>query len=172
MRLLFLFFSWMLMFPEGNLMDWSPDRKLVWADFRASPDPASPNAALTSTSIQADFGFSNKSLTFHIRCQFDKNKSWVRVRNDYILSHEQGHFDIAEIYARLLDKTLKEYKPDQGNIGKEVNQIYEDVMHRYRERQAQYDTETQFSENAPKQREWLKKIVGELEDLGPYSMYR
>ena len=69
-------------------------------------------AALSSTSIKIDWGYHSAVLKYHIRCRFDKFASWARVRNDSILIHEQGHFDIAEIYARRLNGALRKYHPD------------------------------------------------------------
>ena len=80
---------------------------------KQSTDSNSPNAALTGTNIKFDFSYSSETgFKYHITCQFDKNSSWGRVKTDYILSHEQGHFDIAEIYTRKLCKAFREYKPD------------------------------------------------------------
>src|ERR1700733_10251558 len=92
---------------SSSLIDWSADKRLTWSDFKARPDENSPNAALTGTNIQFDFAYSSQTgFTYHITCRFDKNKSWGRVKTDYILSHEQGHFDIAEIYTRKLCKAF------------------------------------------------------------------
>ncbi|HLK30912.1 MAG TPA: DUF922 domain-containing protein, partial [Puia sp.] len=158
--------------PNSSLIDWSADRRLTWSDFKSSPDSNSPNAALTATNIKFDFSYSSdKGFQYHISCQFDKNKSWGRVKTDYILSHEQGHFDIAEIYARKLYKAFKEYNPDIEKANKEVNKIYEKVMHELTETQKQYDHETNFSINKEKQMEWLKKINEDLKSLQAYSDY-
>jgi predicted secreted Zn-dependent protease len=156
---------------DNSLIDWNADKKLTWKDFKAEPEKGYAAAALTSTNIKIDFGYYNEMLQYHIRCRFDKNKSWGRVKNDYILSHEQAHFDIAEIYARKLNKVLKAYKPNENNISKEVNKIYENLMHEYYERQEEYDKETNFSINKIKQEEWLKKVSNELNDLKNYSNY-
>jgi len=156
---------------DNSYIDWSPSNKLTWADFQAEPDKNSSVAALTSTNIKIDFGYANATLQYHIRCRFDKAKSWGRVKNDYILMHEQAHFDIAEIYARKLNKALKKYTPDAANISKEVNKIYNDMMQEYYDRQDEYDKETNFSINHTKQAEWLKKISDELSDLKEYAHY-
>jgi hypothetical protein len=157
---------------SNSLIDWNADRRLTWSDFKASPDPSSPNAALTGTNIKFDFSYSSdKGFQYHISCQFDKNKSWGRVKTDYILSHEQGHFDIAEIYARKLYKAFKEYNPDVKNANKEVNKIYEKVMSELTQAQKQYDHETNFSINKEKQMEWLKKIDDDLKSLQAYADY-
>ena len=156
---------------DNSLIDWDADRKLSWNDFQAEPEKGFAAAALTSTNIKIDCGFYNNKAQYHIRCSFDKNKSWGRVKNDYILSHEQAHFDIAEIYARKLNKVLGSYKPSESNFSKDVNKIYEDLMHEYYNEQEAYDKETNFSINKLKQEEWFKKVNRELNNLKKYSRY-
>jgi hypothetical protein len=156
---------------DDSFIDWDAHKKLIWDDFRQSPDPGSPNAALTSAVIKYDFAFSStEGLKFHIRCQFDKNKSWGRVKTDYILTHEQGHFDIAEIFTRKLNKAFKEYTPT-SNLKQDIYKIYGEVMHQFHEVQEQYDRETNFSINHPQQVEWSRKITQQLDDLKPYADY-
>jgi predicted secreted Zn-dependent protease len=156
---------------DNPLIDWSADRKLTWDDFKAPPDKSSPNAALTNTAIKIDFSYNNELFKYHIRCQFDKRNSWGRVKNEYILSHEQGHFDIAEIYARRLNKTLKDYQPRPESLSKDINSVYQEIMHQYHDRQTSYDEETRFSIDSQKQSEWLKKIRDELNQLRDYADY-
>ncbi|MBS1600300.1 MAG: DUF922 domain-containing protein [Bacteroidetes bacterium] len=156
---------------QDSLIDWHWDRKLNWNDFKAEPRKGDGAAALTSTNIKIDCEYHNNEAVYHIRCSFDKNKSWGRVKNDYILSHEQAHFDIAEIYARKLNRSLKSYKPDENNFSQDVNKIYEKLMQEYYKRQEEYDKETNFSINKIKQEEWLKKVSSELNALKKYSNY-
>src|SRR4051794_27509556 len=91
-----------------DLIQWSPSKRLDWKDFQGSPPANAKNAALTSSSILVNFSYNNESLRYTISCHFDKTKSWVRIKNDHILGHEQGHFDITEIHARKLYKALQE----------------------------------------------------------------
>jgi hypothetical protein len=159
-------------FSQSNhFIDWRADQKLTWDDFKEKPDAASPNAALTSSMIKYDFGYNNADgLKFHIYCQFDMEKSWGRAKTDYILSHEQGHFDIAEIFARKLNKAFKNYSPTT-TMKKDINRIYTDLMQQLQDMQAQYDRETNFSINKPQQEEWLKKIKDELSGSEAYAKY-
>jgi predicted secreted Zn-dependent protease len=177
MKILMLLF-WALLLSvwhpvqHNTLIDWKADYKLNWGDFKARPDANSPNAALTSTAIKFDFSYNDGNLKFHTRCQFDKSISWGRVKNDYILSHEQGHFDITEIHARKLNKALKEYTVDNANnVSRDLNKIYEKTMRELHNMQTAYDAATDFSINHDKQNEWLKKISDELKELKNFENY-
>ena len=148
------------------------DRKLTWKDFRAQPDKNSTNAALTSSSINIEFGYNNSGLKYKIKCRFDQNLSWGRIKNDYILAHEQGHFDIAEIHARKLHKNLKAYKFNNRTVAKDVNKIYDMVMKEHHAFQSLYDEETNYSRNAEKQGQWRDKIDQELNSLQEFADYQ
>jgi hypothetical protein len=156
---------------QANLIDWTASRKLSWDDFKAPPDPASTNAALTSSSINVEFGYDDEELQYTIKCRFDKNKSWVRIRNNTILLHEQGHFDIAELHARKLNQALKTYQFNAKTVSDDVNRIYDSVMSLHHTAQNGYDKETDFSRNKEKQEIWLKKIATDLQLLKLYAAY-
>ena len=156
---------------NSNLIEWEESRKLSWSDFQGAPDPNSTNAALTNTSINAEFGFNKKELTYSIRCRFNKSKSWVRVKSDYILAHEQAHFDITEIFARKLHKALKEYRFNERTVGEDVNRIYESIMKGQHAFQIQYDAETDHSRIPAKQKEWETKIAGLLKEYSGFKNY-
>jgi predicted secreted Zn-dependent protease len=156
---------------QNNLIEWSADRRLTWQDFKAQPDKNSTNAALTSSSINIEFGYNNTGLKYNIKCRFDQNLSWGRIKNEYILSHEQGHFDIAEIHARKLHKSLKAYKFNNRTVSKDVNKIYDTVMKEHHALQSQYDQETNYSRDAAQQNAWKEKIEKILQELEEYSNY-
>ncbi len=157
--------------PE-SLVDWSAERRLTWSDFQGKPDPSTGNAALTSTSINIDYSYNQKELRYTIRCQFDPAKSWGRVRNEHILGHEQAHFDIAEVHARLLYKMLKEYKFKSSSVNEDIAKIYEAVMQRHHDMQSLYDSETDYSRNPKIQDVWEEKIQQTLGTLVTFAEYR
>ncbi|OQP67775.1 DUF922 domain-containing protein [Niastella populi] len=156
----------------NNLIPWSASRKLSWSDFTGSPDPRSTNAALTSSNINIEFGYDEEGFQYSIKCSFDKNRSWVRIKNNEVLAHEQGHFDIAEIYARKLNKLMKAYRFNAKTAGTDINQLYENAMKQHRLVQQQYDQETDYSRNKSKQQEWLKKIEADLKSLELFANYQ
>jgi predicted secreted Zn-dependent protease len=144
---------------------------LSWEDFKASPDGSSVNAALTSTNINIDYSYNNREFKYKIRCQFDPSKSWGRIKNDYILSHEQAHFDIAEIHARLLHKALKTYHFNAKTANKDIGEIYQKLIQEHHDTQEKYDEETNYSRNETQQQEWQKKIAERLKKLEEFAQY-
>ncbi len=171
-KLLLALFVTMLLPGDNNLIDWSESRRLTWNDFTGRPDPLSPDAALTSNSIHADFGYDTRGLKHSITCQFDKTKSWVKIKNAYILNHEQGHFDLAESYARELHKELLDYQFDSRTVDKDLNRIYSKVLGELVRAQQQYDSESNHSLDTAKQREWDAKIKMRLKEFEQYKDYR
>ena len=176
--LLFLFFLPVLgtsycwsQSPEGDSLEWSPSRKLTWADFRAEPVRNSETVASTNTSLGVDFHLRNNKLEFTIHCLFTKSKSWGMVKTDYVLQHEQGHFDIAEVFARKLFKQLGEYQFNSRSYKADLDKIYNNIVKEKTAMQDQYDRETDHSRIREKQLEWLKKIDDMLEAYKDYAGY-
>ena len=92
-------------------------------------------------------------------------------KTDYILSHEQGHFDIAEIFARKLHKEMSKYRFNKKTYQKDLKKIYDAVTEEKTEIQNNYDRETNHSINKREQAEWLKKIKEMLEEYEEFSGY-
>ncbi len=158
-------------FDNSEFIKWDKNRPLTWNDFLASPKTNSSVVATTSTQVSIEFFKKNNTLTYRITCRFAKKESWVAVKNDHILKHEQGHFDIAEIFARKLNKAIREHiAKNPGNI-KDIDLIYKNLMDQKDHFQNRYDEETQHSIDKMKQEAWLEKIQKLLNDLNEYSNY-
>jgi len=154
-----------------DFIAWSANRKLQWQDYLAEPDSRSGAAASTSTQIGFEYHIRDNKPTYTITCKFSKSKSWGRFKNDYILSHEQGHFDIAEIFTRKFVKALRAYSFDINNYRNDLRRIYSDAMKEKEQFQQKYDRETDYSRIREKQVEWLKKIKDELTGLNEFAGY-
>src|SRR5690349_706212 len=89
-----------------DFISWSGDRLLTWEDFKCEPKTGTDAVASTSTSLGIAYQLVDGKLTYDVTCNFSKVKSWGSMKTDYILAHEQGHFDITEIYARKLHEAL------------------------------------------------------------------
>ncbi|MGB7394262.1 MAG: DUF922 domain-containing protein, partial [Pricia sp.] len=99
---------------EEETISWSADRKLEWSDFRGSYLKTQWAAATTATSISYSLSVKEEGqrrvLDIIVGCEFYPQKSWYRpeVCDSLVLSHEQLHFDIAELHARKFRKRLAE----------------------------------------------------------------
>ncbi len=156
--------------PEPDWIPWRPNGRLSWNDFRGSPPPLASNAALTSSGVSLNYS-SGSSFSYRIGCHFDQKKSWGRVRNRAILAHEQGHFDLSEVYARQLNKALRQYRYNPSTAGKDVNIIYQEVMRDLQDKQNEYDQQTDHSRNDRSQEKWLVAIGQQLKSLEKYKDY-
>jgi hypothetical protein len=156
---------------EEEFIDWQPDRPLTWADYKGRPDPESDAAASTTTYLGIEYNIKSSQFSFRIHSRFSCDKSWGLHKTAYILSHEQGHFDIAEIYARILNKRMSEYRFDRRTYSKDLKKIYEEVVEEKEEMQNRYDKETNHSIYKVKQVEWLDKIQLMLVQTEPYADY-
>ena len=156
--------------PGEELIDWSENRRLTWSDYKASPDRNSDAAATTTTYLSISYNISD-DFSYRIESKFSKSRSWGIHKTPYILAHEQGHFDISEIFARKLNKKMLEYKFNKRTYQQELKRIYQEILDEKETLQNNYDRETNHSINKEKQAEWLKRIEKLLKEYENYAGY-
>jgi hypothetical protein len=156
---------------DAEYIPWVPAYRLTWDDFLCAPQRNTDAVASTSTALGIAYQITNGKLTYQITCKFSKQKSWVLVKTPYILAHEQGHFDITEIFARKLYQVLQTYRLNRPTFQEDINTIYESIVNAKEAFQAAYDKETDHSRNRRKQAEWLERIDTLLMQTQPYANY-
>jgi uncharacterized membrane-anchored protein len=87
--------------------------------------------------------------------------------NQEILTHEQGHFDITEIYARRFLKAVRERIANTRELEKEVQNIYRQIALECNVEQDKYDSDV-YQDRA-KQAAWSLKIQSDLESLKDFE---
>lgn len=157
-------------------IEWTADRKLTWEDFKGSPKPISNSNSAAQT--YCGFGFQANGATILSKTKiftkntFTCNLSWVRLdqkdRAD-LLEHEQGHFDLSEVYTRQLRKKLEEKKLTALNMNTDADIIFKNVYALYLDRQELYEKETNYGLVRQKQMEWTTGIDKELNELSNYT---
>lgn len=161
------FLGWGQEIEEGVL--WDANKRLSWSDFRGKVPPAADPAATTASGISyrysANLIHHEVKLDFEVNAYFYPNESWYKpeVCDDLILSHEQLHFDIAELFARKMRNKLQRTS-FSDNVKQEIRDIYQDILRELQDFQDQYDWETGYSRNAKKQLEWNRKIAQALSE--------
>ena len=167
----------------GEGIRWQANRPLEWADFKGKVDPnADPQAAaLTSASVSLGYELevrSGRRCEFEIvrietAAEFHPEHSWVRdgARTAAILEHEQGHFDLAEVFRAILEREAAALagRPErcpaggdmaavEAEVGRRVGGIRERIFADLERVQAQYDAETGHGTLRDAQRVWTERI--------------
>lgn len=154
-----------------QMIPWMTNKRLVWEDFLCEPKRGTDAVASTSTSLGIAYQLTDGELKYRITCSFNKEKSWGLLKTDYILAHEQAHFDITEIFARKLNEALQNYQFNKRTFKRDISHIYQSIVDQKEAFQKQYDGETDHSRNRRMQYDWLEKIETLLEETEVYANY-
>lgn len=147
--------DWMA--PEGKILNY---RTLTWDDFMGKEDKEHAQA-LASRNLQAlayvcpaiyftaDSGIVGDNgrvkFAFHVKCAF-QSRAFVREatkqeHTNYVLTHEQDHYDIALIYANKLQADLSSRDYDANKYEDEIHKLSEDLLEKYHNTQERYDND-------------------------------
>ena len=174
-------------FVKDEFILWQENKKLKIQDFKAdNKDTIKVNrqqflGAISAIRIEYSSFQRNKNSVpdFSIKTYFDPNESWMLLKNDYVLQHEQIHFDLTELYARKMRKSVESIR--QKNVTN-ISIYRKKIQHwnvMKEKASNQFDADNQdyyikigqkilFQKN-PKQEAWKKKVDRELFQ---YSLFK
>ncbi|MDR9457259.1 MAG: DUF922 domain-containing protein [Salegentibacter sp.] len=171
--LLLLFTAEISSSQEQEKIEWEEGKKLTWADFKGTPKQGVAYEANTNSGISFSWNYSTESgqpvLRYEVVTNFFPQLSWVKEHeeDEYLLGHEQLHFDISELHARKLRKAIDEYETGR-NIRRDLNRLYEGIEKDRVEMQKLFDAETVHSTNKEAEAGWIKFVKEELAKLSDY----
>lgn len=172
--LLFVSFTVKAQLPDDRVA-WSPEL-LTWDDFSGEPDPSNPFHANTSSGISYSWSMrqlgDDMEFIYDVQSFFIPEKSWVRPGKDspHLLAHEQLHFDITELHARMLRKTMEELDvKGTKNLKPTLQAIYNNLEKSRANMQKRFDAESRHSMVPEAQLKWQKYIEEELKKLEDFS---
>lgn len=156
--------------PKQEAINWQNGSELNWKSFKAKAPKSSSYKALSAVGISAGMSLENGNLELTVQSYFEPKESWTKEKeSEYLLNHEQMHFNISEIHARRLRKeylnadwTLKNFKTNFSKLLKQ--QLAEE-----NKMQEAYDSETNHSIVNEEQARWDKFVKKELKSLEKYS---
>ena len=152
---------------------WDKNYTLSWSDFNAKADDYSSLDAYTMLGIELEvIGQKEDKVDMGVFGYFEKNKSWVKSKEktSSLLSHEQRHFDLCEVYRRMMIEKLEAKNPYSfKGFSNEVSVIFNEMFNAYTQEQARYDHETHHSQKKEIQMKWDKFIAAELLRLEKYD---
>ena len=157
--------------PEGDTIYYSVKRPLTWDDFKDRPRENGFEAEVF-TSIgyieqnEVIKGMINVNMA--IKVDVAKSDCWVRGggRDDYILNHEQRHFDIEKLVSEHFKQKILAMTLPVDNFYGPINVEYLETLREATRMQKQYDTETRHGQDRLAQERWNEKIDKELKALG------
>ncbi|RNA62267.1 DUF922 domain-containing protein [Chryseobacterium nematophagum] len=156
---------------------WKEGNALSWANFKSKINTQKGQNVVAYTHCGWVYSYvksSNPKSQIQVKIEtiFDEDKSWKDVKriNNYVLEHEQKHFDIAEIFARKLRKEVSEKILTNADFDKYFQEIYNRITKEYRNFQHSYDNETKNGTNEEKQAEYNRIVAEELEKFKNYSI--
>lgn len=156
--------------PYETEIMWSAARPLRQVDFKAST-ASRPFEAATSSGIRYHYAGRpfQRTVQLTIETVFDCQNSYFKgTRNPALtLAHEQGHFDLTELYARRFAQLLQAQAPTLRELQAKQEAIHHQVMTEAQVRQDQYDSEVYADPS--KQPAWLARIAQELAASQPYA---
>jgi len=144
---------------------WSAKRKLSWKDFKGSPDSLSGHNAMTTAGIGYGIRYGEKSFSYTVDCYFLCKSSWTMTDSVTVLAHEQGHFDISELFARKMRKAFSAYVYNFATVSGDLRKIQLEMIRLREEMNNLYDKETDYSRDKKQQQHWSNKIRAELDKL-------
>ncbi len=154
--------------------------------FKGEPNPESLFSAETFAGVKFEYKYSNqsKSGVYYARLTelkyssfVDENRSWwtKRIADHELLKHEQGHFDIAELRARelnrnnapliakLIGRALTADEAQAELVRKLTEHMTQENKTLTEGEQVRYDDETQHGRNRERQLKWEEELARRLE---------
>ena len=154
---------------------WDEARKLEWEDFKGEIDSTLTyigKKAKAASFVRIVYkshwkeGMPNYTFLnlFHTRI------SWVSDTTKSLLSHEQLHFDISELYARKARKSVDSLRSCGEKSLAVYSNIIKPILSELSQIQYNYDRETAHGVIASRQDIWNNKIARKMEELSIYTL--
>lgn len=154
---------------KNDTIIWKQDSLLHKEDFKAKGKNNGP-LGYASIGIFMYAGESGGELIFNIEALFIKSKSYITKYSDYVLKHEQIHFDICELYARKLRQKFTETNfAKVKSLENETTKMYTKISSELFKEEEKYDKDTEHGLNSAKQKLWDADIKARLLALEAYS---
>jgi hypothetical protein len=148
-------------------IEWRENYKLHWEDFQGVPREGN-YSAMTCSDLDVKSYFKEGKMDFQVSSSFMKKNSWTKSKSEKLLAHEQIHFDITELHARMLRKTLEPYKGFKFEPG-QFQEIIKPIFAEWSLMEKRYDKETRHGLNKEAQKEWEEMIAAKLKELDLYK---
>lgn len=160
---------------NDDILYWTKKHRLTFVDFKGkisledtalhegSTKMLTHKLGAIVKSIDVRLVTERGKTVFTINAGMKKESSWIKDYGDTVsLKHEQGHFDICEIYARILRRDIQKVKSLS-----EAKEMYDKIATDEESEQDKYDKENTFQLGGITT-DWSEKIINRLKELESY----
>jgi len=126
--------------------------------------------AVCPSQIKIESVRNKTSIQFKVKVIFLKNQAWTKDTVSLnTLAHEQLHFDITELNARKIRKSIDNLKAKKVTDFSQYQLTIQKFVSENERMQAEYDKQTNHGGYEDHQAEWREKISNELNSLKSFS---
>lgn len=150
-----------------DTLNWTPNYCLKVDDFKGKPDTTKIDVANSYINITYDYQILNNKLDFKVYCFFYKNLSWIKYDMETILKHEQGHFDIAKLFALTLEEKFKNYTLNVFSVKKDLQEIYDATVRERTSVDNEFDNAIKNANDEIPQDKFIKDIWIRINIINP-----
>jgi predicted secreted Zn-dependent protease len=154
----------------GHTQSQGQRKILSSADFKGAPDYKEDFLARTYVTVSLQYNPVSCDIPGKVKMAVEttisvSSKSWMKfnmIRTkemlNELLSHEQGHYDLNEIFAAELKKHLTESCFDKLQYKMQVDSIFKSLHNKYDKLQLEYDRDTDHMRQKGMQAKWKRVI--------------
>jgi hypothetical protein len=150
-----------LLIPSKYIL-WEKNKKLTYKDFKGVPNPNEAHSGNTECEFNYFCKYEKKQLKISSKVLFDTENSWLKLNDASLLSHEQVHFDIAEVHIRLFRQRCNNFRFTKADFRTQIDSIFNLTDTDCDALQQKYDTETKNGRMTSKQKIWFAKIASKI----------
>lgn len=163
----FILASFKVQDRDDEVIHWGYQRQLTYSDFKADTTSVK-HSAISCLKVIPSLFIEGSALKYKITAGFYPGCSYMKYRDKRLLQHEQGHFDMVEVYARKMRQYL--HSCSNTNVTtEELNITLTKLDSDLQAVQTVYDRVTDHGLKLRAQTHWDRQIKAALDSLSAYG---
>ncbi|HKC41460.1 MAG TPA: DUF922 domain-containing protein [Gemmatimonadales bacterium] len=154
---------------DDHAIAWTAGRRLTWKDFQGDPPTEGSEGAKTAYTLYSAWKCRGSVFEFRVIAGFQPRQSWVKAvvlddttQRRTVLSHEQTHFDLAEVHARIMRRTFGDLARPCSQTDAQLSALAQRLAQDEKAEQRRYDAETNHGLRASQQAAWSTAVTRRL----------
>ncbi|AUC75739.1 hypothetical protein CW732_08650 [Olleya sp. Bg11-27] len=176
LKYLFMFAGFFLLQSDAmEELEWNANYKLSWSDFKGQPNPDTDAVAVTASGITFSYSLQRRNKKIEgfktvVKAFFYPEHSWCKSEkvDTHVLGHEQLHFDITELHARIFRARITKVVLNDS-LPQIFQEMHDTIDLELADMQHNYDSESAYSINVEGQKKWKDSVAIRLKALDKFK---